>query len=255
MTNPQLEDGFTRIANELFEAVMLHGFTQRQLLILLAIIRKTYGYGKKEDDMSASQIGALCKISRNHATETVNQLFAMNVLTKKEGRYGQVIGVNKKYSEWTEAVRASSPKSGLVEVVPSRDTTSPKSGRVDSPKSGHTKENLSKETIKRKVSGKTSLPAYLLECEQSSRKPIPEDDAVFEYAEKIGLPAEFLRLQWLEFKERRSEQGAKKQASWPQTFRNSVKENWFGLWYLDGNGQYLLTTKGQQAKRNQREAA
>ncbi|HGU6418316.1 TPA: replication protein, partial [Escherichia coli] len=38
-----LDDGYTRIANELLEAVMLTGLTQHQLLVFLAVMRKTYG--------------------------------------------------------------------------------------------------------------------------------------------------------------------------------------------------------------------
>ena len=35
-----LDDGYTRIANELLEAVMLAGLTQHQLLVFLAVMRK-----------------------------------------------------------------------------------------------------------------------------------------------------------------------------------------------------------------------
>ncbi|BDY94197.1 hypothetical protein MUTS15_28540 [Escherichia coli] len=41
-----LDDGYTRIANELLEAVMLAGLTQHQLLVFLAVMRKTYGFNK-----------------------------------------------------------------------------------------------------------------------------------------------------------------------------------------------------------------
>lgn len=170
MSNPQLEDGFTRIANELFEAILAVGFTGRQLLVLLAVLRKTYGYGKKEDDMSAAQIGLLCNMSRNHVTEVIGQLVGMNVLTRKAGVYGLVLGVNKSHKGWSKVVPnrdtqsqigtttgsteaegehnlMSSPKSGLV---PNRDAGSPESGQVGSPKLGHTKENLSKENQQKK---------------------------------------------------------------------------------------------------------
>jgi hypothetical protein len=40
-----------------------------------------------------------------------------------------------------------------------------------------------------------------------------------------------------------------------QVFRKSVKGNWFKLWYLGGDGNYALTTVGQQAQRNHQEAA
>lgn len=38
-----LDDGYTRIANELLEAVMAADLTARQLKVVLAVIRKTYG--------------------------------------------------------------------------------------------------------------------------------------------------------------------------------------------------------------------
>lgn len=44
-----IDDGYTRIANELLEAVMAADLTARQLKVVLAVIRKTYGFGKKFD--------------------------------------------------------------------------------------------------------------------------------------------------------------------------------------------------------------
>ncbi|AGQ70728.1 hypothetical protein CFSAN001921_15615 [Salmonella enterica subsp. enterica serovar Typhimurium var. 5- str. CFSAN001921] len=38
----ELDDGYTRTANTLLEAVMLSGLTQHQLLIVMAVWRKTY---------------------------------------------------------------------------------------------------------------------------------------------------------------------------------------------------------------------
>ncbi|MGP4870955.1 replication protein, partial [Klebsiella pneumoniae] len=37
-----IDDGYTRIANELLEAVMAADLTARQLKVVLAVIRKTY---------------------------------------------------------------------------------------------------------------------------------------------------------------------------------------------------------------------
>ncbi|MFM0724816.1 replication protein [Paraburkholderia strydomiana] len=56
--SPQVEDGHIKIANELYDAVLNYPFTARQLKVLLAIVRKTYGFNKKRDDVSASQISA-----------------------------------------------------------------------------------------------------------------------------------------------------------------------------------------------------
>lgn len=155
-SSPQLEDGHIRIANELFDAILKFPFTLKQQSVLLAIVRKTYGFNKKADDMSAAQIGALCGMARNHVTETLNELCAMGVITKRAGEYGCVIGINKRHDEWRaerKTPRAKivpnqdSPESGL-EVVPNQDKTSPESGQVDSPESGHTKDNLPKDNQK-----------------------------------------------------------------------------------------------------------
>lgn len=129
-TGPQLEDGYIRIANELFDAILHFRFTLKQQSVLLAIVRKTYGYGKKADDVSAAQIGELCGMSRNHVTETLNELASMNVINKTPGKYGCVIGINKRHTGWKKPEKATksastSPESGLV---PNRDTTSPESG-------------------------------------------------------------------------------------------------------------------------------
>ncbi|WP_312827337.1 replication protein, partial [Escherichia coli] len=57
-----LDDGYTRIANELLEAVMLAGLTQHQLLVFLAVMRKTYGFNKKLDWVSNEQLSELTGI-------------------------------------------------------------------------------------------------------------------------------------------------------------------------------------------------
>lgn len=98
--NPQLEDGFTRISNDLLAAILAHGFSQRELSVLFSIIRKTYGYGKKTDDMSASQIAAMCNIARPHVSKTLGELALQNVISKTQGRFGMIIGIQKNHRRW-----------------------------------------------------------------------------------------------------------------------------------------------------------
>ena len=164
--SPQTDEGFVRIANELMDAVLSAGFSQRQLLVLLAIIRKTYGYNKKEDDMSAQQIGKLCNMGRQHVTTILNQLADMNVIHKRPGKYGCIIGIQKNYSAWdvsaqtdlkqtkkdikkpaTLSLIGTSTKSGHLSQIGTGDST--KSGQVDSPESGHTIDNLPKDNLNR----------------------------------------------------------------------------------------------------------
>ena len=159
--NPQLEDGYTRIANELFEAILSFGFSGTEYAVVFAIIRKTYGYNKKEDDMSASQIGEMIGKHRNHVTVAINELVSKRVLSKRQGSYGMILGLNKDYQNWgvkeatnsTETVLdkdTASTKSVPLQLVRNPLQGSTESVQVGSTKSVHTKENLSKETNKRK---------------------------------------------------------------------------------------------------------
>ncbi|MCP1121592.1 replication protein [Robbsia andropogonis] len=184
-SSPQVEDGYTRIANELFDAALAYPFTGRQLKVFMAIVRKTYGYNKKRDDLSASQIGDLCGVARNHVTSTLNELSNLNIITKLPGEFGSLIEINKNYRRWADPLggntsqNRTSPKSGHVSknrtspesghvtnkvmdldfsspksgLVPNQDATSPESGQVDSPESGHTKDNLPKDN-QQKVAGR-----------------------------------------------------------------------------------------------------
>lgn len=246
--SPQLEDGFTRIANELLEALLGFGLSGRQLHVALTVVRKTYGYGKKQDDMSASQIGQICGIERHHVTEVIGQLVKMNVLIRATGSYGIVLGINKNYREWREKTspkKGLCPNSGLVLI---RDKSSPNLGQVDSPNLGHTKENLPKENQKKITRSEIFFDDWLANAKELGIKPIPEDHAVFKYADKVELPMDFIRLCWLEFKNTFSGNRKKRYADWAKAFSNYVRKNYFRLWF-EKDGQFQLTTAGIQLQK------
>jgi phage replication O-like protein O len=147
-SGPKVEEGFTRIASELFDAILIYGFTGRQLAVLMTVIRKTYGYNKSQDDMSASQIGEACGVARNHVSEALGELSAMNVIHMRRGEFGMVIGLNKHYREWMpkESGRTASPKKGLAESSPKTGLKLVPNREESSPKTGHTIDNRQKTT-------------------------------------------------------------------------------------------------------------
>lgn len=91
-----IDDGYTRIANELLEAFMAAELTARQLKVVLAVIRKTYGFGKKVDRITNTQISAMTGIHHTHVCKAKNEMIAMNIIITS----GLSIGVNKVVSEW-----------------------------------------------------------------------------------------------------------------------------------------------------------
>jgi len=100
-----------------------------------------------------------------------------------------------------------------------------------------------------------SLRSFLDDCRSTGTTPIPDGHPVFAYADKVALPRDFLALQWVEFKDRYQLPDAKRYKDWRTVFLKSVKGNWFKLWFVGADGQYALTTVGQQAQRSHKEAA
>ena len=84
MANPQLENGYTRIANELLEAIIRFPFNGSQLRLFLFLIRKTYGYQKKMDNISISQFVKATGLNRRTVVRELKRLEEMNVFKKNQ---------------------------------------------------------------------------------------------------------------------------------------------------------------------------
>lgn len=110
MSSPQLEDGHTKIANSLLEAILRHGFTETQLCVVFAVIRRTYGFNKKEDELSLSQIAKMTIYPVSRLSPVVNALVGAKVLRKKEGRFANSLSLNKNYEQWGVTKNGSSGK-------------------------------------------------------------------------------------------------------------------------------------------------
>lgn len=100
MASPQAENGYLKIANELFEAIVAHPFTKRQIKVVLAVVRKTYGYGKKVDDLTSSQLASMTGLADSHCRAAVLELERLRVLNVSRGKYGKCLGMNKDYEQW-----------------------------------------------------------------------------------------------------------------------------------------------------------
>ncbi|HDH1361902.1 TPA: replication protein [Klebsiella quasipneumoniae subsp. similipneumoniae] len=123
-----LDDGFTRIANELLEAVMHAGLSQHQLLVFMAIMRKTYGFNKKSDWVSNEQISVLTGILPHKCSAAKSTLVKRGILTQT----GRVIGINKAVSEWS-----SLPVKGTEKKPYLKKATLPESCKKSLPESGN----------------------------------------------------------------------------------------------------------------------
>jgi phage replication O-like protein O len=96
MANPQTEDGYTRIANEILDHLCQLKLNGTEWMTLLFIIRKTYGFQKKEDKIPLSQISEATGISTSHICRALNKLRKIRIIK----RNGHGTGFNKNYDLW-----------------------------------------------------------------------------------------------------------------------------------------------------------
>lgn len=131
------EDGYTRLANELYEELIGANLTRNQAKVAHAICRKTYGFNKKIDRISDSQLAELTRLPRQKVNKAKNELIAMKVIVKS----GSSIGPNKNLNEW------EIPDCHQNGVTVTKTVTKSVTKIVTdvSPKQGHTKDTITKE--------------------------------------------------------------------------------------------------------------
>ncbi len=97
MANPQLEDGFTMVANEIIEALARINLCAYESRVLWFIIRKTYGWHKKNDWIALSQIVDSTGILKPNVSRTLKSLKARNIIIRDKNRR---VGLQKDYEKW-----------------------------------------------------------------------------------------------------------------------------------------------------------
>lgn len=104
---PQLENGYTRVANELLEAIGKQGFTATQYGIILCVIRYTYGYGRKTHPLSMTFLAKWTGKSVRGIKSDFKRLVEDGVLyIKNSGQRGTTyeIGLNKDFIAWRKSI-------------------------------------------------------------------------------------------------------------------------------------------------------
>ncbi|HFL3087983.1 TPA: replication protein [Salmonella enterica subsp. enterica serovar Typhimurium] len=195
-----LDDGFTRIANEILETVMHAGLSQHQLLVFMAVMRKTYGFNKKSDWVSNEQLSELTGILPHKCSSAKSALVKRGILTQT----GRVIGINKTVSEWSSLPVKGTEKKPYLEKV-----NLPESGKKSLPESG--KKSLPE-------SGKKSLPesgngyypnqvntkdTITKDSKDNSNKPPKPPRAVSFDASSVQLPdwlSSIIWSSWVEYR-------------------------------------------------------
>ncbi|EBP0330323.1 replication protein [Salmonella enterica] len=195
-----LDDGFTRIANEILEAVMHAGLSQHQLLVFMAVMRKTYGFNKKSDWVSNEQLSELTGILPHKCSSAKSALVKRGILTQT----GRVIGINKTVSEWSSLPvkgtekkpyleKVNLPESGKKSLHESGKKSLPESGKKSLPESGngyYPNQVNTKDTITK-------------DSKDNSNKPPKPPRAVSFDASSVQLPdwlSSIIWSSWVEYR-------------------------------------------------------
>lgn len=128
MKSPQLENGYTKIANEIMDELCKLQLSPCEWQVLLVVLRKTYGWNKKTDKISLSQFQAMTGMEHSRLCRTIKKLVAKRPLLKTESGFS----FNKCVNQW---VVAKQPRGG---------------GYLDNlvvAKQPHTKDTITKEII------------------------------------------------------------------------------------------------------------
>ncbi len=131
MASPQCEDGYTRIANELLDAMCRLSLSQSDWKVLHSIIRKTYGWNQKADWISGSQLAQMTGLNRTQVCRCLKRLLDHNVIL----RDGRLTGVQKDYTLWQNVARIDNNRN-----VAYSGNTIAQTGNVLLPKLLHTKD-------------------------------------------------------------------------------------------------------------------
>ncbi len=106
MAKPELEDGYTQIANEILERLARMRLSPNQWRVLLCIIRKTYGFHKKVDYIANFQIGEATGLCKAVVSRCLKGLNDMQLITQK----GKYIGFQKDWEKWGKLAAVLSHK-------------------------------------------------------------------------------------------------------------------------------------------------
>jgi phage replication O-like protein O len=140
MANPQKENGHTQIANEVMEALGRIRIPGEARQVLDVIIRKTWGWNKKNDQISLSQFCLATSMKKDKIIRARNKLQKMNLIcvSQKGNDLCQTYLFNKDFESWKPF-----PKK---ETFPKKEMIVSQKGNASYPKKEPTKDTTTKDT-------------------------------------------------------------------------------------------------------------
>jgi phage replication O-like protein O len=130
LENPQLEEGFTPIANSIMEALARTQLSGYEWRVLLFLLRKTYGWSKPSDMISLSQFVDGTGIDKKNVMHTIKKLLDKNIIHRHGVEINPRGGVqihtmkaceydfNKHYGQWDMVSKSTPSKKRVSKSTP-----------------------------------------------------------------------------------------------------------------------------------------
>lgn len=165
-----LENGYLRLANQIQDALCIVELSGREFRVLNAIVRLTYGWSKKSDRIANSLIADKTTLKVKHVSEAVLSLAYRNIIILRRIGQTRYIGINTSLDKWAytkpncmkcpvdfpsaeaDTWAITIPENGdgnnHPQTIPGNGDGYPRKQGKASPKTGNTKDILSKTNIK-----------------------------------------------------------------------------------------------------------
>ncbi len=119
MANPQKELGHIEIANDIVEKLYSIPLSGAEYRVLFFILRKTWGWNKKKDRISITQLVTKTTLSRKAVCESLNKLVTKRLLVKEKG-FVNTLQFNKDYDQWLVTKRTLGSYQTVTTLVTKR---------------------------------------------------------------------------------------------------------------------------------------
>jgi phage replication O-like protein O len=148
----QVEDGFTRIAHGILEALALADLGKRHYKVLMVLLRQTYGYNKKADEISLTQFHGKTGVLPQHVSQAIADLVEMRVVLRTPGKHAACLSINKSFGQWSgkakvdvDALWGSQNRNSSI---PETGDEGSQNGNGSIPETGNTKDNSKRKDQK-----------------------------------------------------------------------------------------------------------
>jgi phage replication O-like protein O len=176
LADVQLENGYTKIANEILERLALTKFSPTQFRLILVIWRYTYGFNRKDHAMSLNFLAEATGVHKQRIKQELDKLIENNIIiVTEEGSFSKSrkLAFNKDYDTW----RLQSTKESTVSEI--ADTTVSKNADTTVSEFGYQEINNINKNLNKDKEDDEGIVEKILELLQKSRILEKEDITEF----------------------------------------------------------------------------